>query len=105
MDEDDYPQYRRRNNELLYERSYIGWYIVDNRHVVPFNPTLLLLFNSHINVEIVSSIRSVKYLYKYIYKGHDAASIIIGENINKTIIYDEIKDFIEARYIGPVGAY
>jgi len=50
----------------------------------------LLLFNSHINVEIVSSIRSVKYLYKYIYKGHDAASMIIGENIDKTIIYDKI---------------
>ncbi|EFN69710.1 hypothetical protein EAG_12641, partial [Camponotus floridanus] len=54
MDEDDYPQYRRRNNGLLYERP--GRYVVDNRYVVPFNPTLLLLFNSHINVEIVSSI-------------------------------------------------
>jgi len=65
---------------------------------------LLLLLNSHINVEIVSSIRSVKYLYKYIYKGHDAASMIIEENINKTIIYDEIQNFIEARYVGPVEA-
>jgi len=102
MDEDGYPQYRRRNNGLLYERP--GRYVVDNRYVVPYNPKLLLLFNSHINVEIVSSIRSVKYLYKYIYKGHDAASMIIGENINKMIIYDEIRDFIEARYVGPVEA-
>jgi len=102
MDENGYPHYCRRNNGLLYERP--GRYVVDNRFVVPFNPSLLLLFNSHINVEIVSSIRSVKYLYKYIYKGHDAASIIIGENIGKTIIYDEITDFIEARYVGPVEA-
>ncbi|XP_071643019.1 uncharacterized protein [Temnothorax longispinosus] len=102
MDEDGYPQYRRRNNGLLYERP--GRYVVDNRYVVPYNPTLLLLFNSHINVEIVTSIRSVKYLYKYIYKGHDAASVIIGENIDKTIIHDEIQDFIEARYVGPVEA-
>ncbi|XP_029668856.1 uncharacterized protein LOC115238862, partial [Formica exsecta] len=102
MDEDGYPQYCRRNNGLLYER--LGRYVVDNRYVVPFNPMLLLLFNSHINVEIVSSIRSVKYLYKYIYKGHDSASVIIGENIDKTIIHDEIQDFIEARYVGPVEA-
>jgi len=95
MDEDGYPQYRRRNNGLLYERP---------RYVVPYNPTLLLSFNSHINVEIVSSIKSVKYLYKYIYKGHDTASIIIGENVNKTIIHDEIQDFIEALYVGPVEA-
>ncbi|XP_029172378.1 uncharacterized protein LOC114941527 [Nylanderia fulva] len=102
MDEDGYPQYRRRNNGLLYERP--RRYVVDNRYVVPFNPTLLLLFNSHINVEIVSSIQSVKYLYKYIYKGHDAASVVIGENIDKTINHDEIQDFIEARYVGPVEA-
>jgi len=66
---------------------------------------LLLLFNSHINVEIISSIRSVKYLYKYIYKDHDAASMIIGENIDKMIIHDEIRNFIETRYVGPVGAF
>ncbi|XP_011872670.1 PREDICTED: uncharacterized protein LOC105564699, partial [Vollenhovia emeryi] len=102
MNEDGYPQYRRRNNDLLYERP--GRYVVDNRYTVPYNPMLLLLFNSHINVEIVSSIRSVKYLYKYIYKGHDAASVIIGENLDKTIIHDEIQDFIEARYVGPVEA-
>ncbi|XP_018359962.1 PREDICTED: uncharacterized protein LOC108759143 [Trachymyrmex cornetzi] len=36
--------------------------------------------------------------------GHDAASIIIGENVDKTIIHNEIRDFIEARYVGPVEA-
>ncbi|KYN14907.1 hypothetical protein ALC57_12882, partial [Trachymyrmex cornetzi] len=50
-DQDGYPQYRRRNNGLLYEKP--GRYVVDNRYVVPFNPTLLLLLNSHINVEIL----------------------------------------------------
>ncbi|XP_011685465.1 PREDICTED: uncharacterized protein LOC105448515 [Wasmannia auropunctata] len=102
MDEDGYPQYCRKNNGLLYERP--GRYVVDNRYVVPYNPILLQLFNSHINVEVVSSIKSVKYLYKYIYKGHDAVSVIIGENIDKMIIHDEIQDFIEARYVGPVEA-
>ena len=57
--------YRRRNTEKTYERP--NAYLVDNRHVVPYCPRLTLMFNCHINVEVVSSIESVKYLYKYIY--------------------------------------
>lgn len=64
---------------------------------------LLLLLNSHINVKIVSSIQSIKYLYKYIYKNHDA--IITGQNIDKTIIHDEIQDFIEVCYIRRTEIY
>ena len=56
----------------LYERP--NAYLVDNRHVVPYCPRLTLMFNCHINVEVVSSIESVKYLYKYIYKGHGICS-------------------------------
>lgn len=38
------------------------------------------------------------------YKGYVAASITIGENGNEnsTINHDEIQDFVEARYVGPV---
>ena len=39
----------------------------DNRWVVPYNPVPLMRYNCHINVEIYCSIKSVKYLYKYIY--------------------------------------
>lgn len=41
---------------------------VDNRSVVPYNPYLLEKYDAHMNVEICSSITSVKYLYKYVYK-------------------------------------
>ncbi|KAL4420395.1 hypothetical protein ABPG75_010051 [Micractinium tetrahymenae] len=44
---------------------------LDNRWVVPYNPLLLQLLQCHINVEVVSSISVVKYLYKYVYKGPD----------------------------------
>ncbi|XP_036150735.1 uncharacterized protein LOC118648518, partial [Monomorium pharaonis] len=103
MDEDGYPYYRRRNTGTTFERP--GGYTVDNRNVVPYCPILSIIFNCHINVEIVSSIKSVKYLYKYIYKGHDAAAITIEPITNNTVInHDEIHDYIEARYVGPVEA-
>jgi hypothetical protein len=52
--------------------------MLDNRWVVPYNPYLIRTFNFHINVEECSSIKSVKYLFKYIYKGHDRASVAVG---------------------------
>ncbi len=50
-----------------------GGFAFDNRWVVPYNPYLSLLFNCHINVEVCTFVTAVKYLYKYIYKGHDRA--------------------------------
>jgi len=40
---------------------------LDNRWVVPYNPTLLMRYNCHINVEVSSSIKGCKYLYKYVF--------------------------------------
>jgi len=53
--------------------------IIDNRWVIPYNPYLLRLFNCHINIDACSSIKVVKYLFKYIYKGHDCASVPMRE--------------------------
>ncbi|XP_032690659.1 uncharacterized protein LOC116853632 [Odontomachus brunneus] len=99
MDEDSYTYYRRRDVGKTFESP--GGYIVDNSHVVPYCPILSLIFNSHINVEVVSSIKSVKYLYK----GHDAATVTV-EPVTEDVVleHDEIRDYIEARYVGPVEA-
>ncbi|RCV30475.1 hypothetical protein SETIT_6G097900v2, partial [Setaria italica] len=69
---DSYPLYRRRDDS---HNEIVRGHKLDNRWVVPYNPYLLQMFNCHINVEVCSSIKAVKYLYKYIYKGHDRASI------------------------------
>ena len=53
---------------------------MDNSWVVPYNPFLPLKYNAHINVELCSTVKSVKYLYKYIYKGYDCANIQINVN-------------------------
>src|SRR5437764_7768064 len=85
-----YPVYRRRNDGRKITR---GSHVLDNRWIVPYNPYLCQKYDCHINVEICSSIRSVKYLYKYVYKGSDRVIISI-ENSN-----DEITNYINARYV------
>ncbi|KAI5433936.1 hypothetical protein KIW84_020970 [Lathyrus oleraceus] len=81
---DSYPEYRRRFDEsvsLGKDRS------VDNRWVVPYNPWLLLKYDCHINVEICSSIKSIKYLYKYVYKGPDRVAM----EVHKGSYMDEVQ--------------
>ena len=53
---------------------------------------------SHINVEIVASLNSVKYVYKYIHKGHDRAELAFRFK------NDEIAAHVDARYVGPAEA-
>lgn len=75
---------------------------MDNSWVVPYNPYLLLKYNCHINVEDCASIKSVKYLFKYVYKGHDRANIEFGEKLPDGTIQvnrDEVKAFLDARYV------
>jgi hypothetical protein len=64
---------------------------------------MLEMFNCHINVEVCSSTKAVKYLYKYIYKGHDKTSFNIDQpDANGDI--DKIKRFIDARWVTPPEA-
>ena len=76
---------------------------LDNRWVVPYNPHLLRYFNCHINVAACESIKAVKYLFKYIYKGHDRASISVSE-ADKNGDLDEIKQYRDARWVTPLEA-
>jgi hypothetical protein len=64
MGKDLYPVYRRRDDGQVVEVRNSK---LDSRWVIPFNPSLLMLYNCHINVEICLSIKAMKYLYKYIY--------------------------------------
>ncbi|XP_041011267.1 uncharacterized protein LOC121255037 [Juglans microcarpa x Juglans regia] len=97
---DCFPQYRRCDNGITVK---VRGKNLDNRWVVPHNPYLLAKFDCHLNVEICSTIKAVKYLYKYIYKGHDrvAFNLIPGQNIQDI---DEIQQFQSARWIAPPEA-
>jgi hypothetical protein len=88
MHRDGYPLYKRRGGASYIVRGHS----VSNAHVVPHNRYLLKRYNCHINVEVCTSIRSVKYIYKYIYKGYDCAEIQITDN-------NEIDQHINSRYV------
>jgi hypothetical protein len=99
---DGYPRYARRSTGVTVR---VGKYEVDNRWVVPYNPYLLMKYNAHINVEVCATVKSIKYLFKYVYKGHDCAKLRLVRPIQqdvstaKTLEWDEIKTYLDARYV------
>jgi hypothetical protein len=74
-------------------------------------------YKCHINVEVCSSITVVKYLYKYVYKGHDRALAVVwpearallavapqavaggADGINVPAARDEVKNYLDGRYV------
>lgn len=62
-----------------------------------------LKYNAHINVEACTTIKSVKYLFKYIYKGHDCANIQV--TASNELTHDEITTFLDARYVSAPEAF
>jgi hypothetical protein len=87
-----YPLYQRRDDSRLFN---VRNKTVDNSWVVPYNPSLSLKYNCHINVEVCASVKSVKYLFKYVYKGHDCANIRIQEQ--DILEHNEIKQYMDSR--------
>ena len=69
MSEDAYCSYRRRNDGHQYKRGEsVNAPVFHNGYIVPYSPYLLLKYDCHINIECCASIKSVKYIHKYIYK-------------------------------------
>ncbi|EUC59156.1 helitron helicase-like amino-terminal domain protein [Rhizoctonia solani AG-3 Rhs1AP] len=82
MVRDAYPAYRRRNNGCTFTKRVNGQDVeIDNRYVVPYNPYLSRRYDCHINVETCCGICAIKYIFKYVYKGHDRASIELRRRI------------------------
>jgi hypothetical protein len=59
---------------------------IDNHGVVPYSPLQCKIYKAHINVELCSSVKSIKYIYKYIHKDSDMAVFAV-QNVNEN---DEI---------------
>ncbi|XP_072013683.1 uncharacterized protein [Amphiura filiformis] len=98
-----YPEYRRRTPEdggrTHTMRIRGNEFNVDNRFIVPYNPLLSLKYNAHINVEVVHSVKAVKYLYKYITKGSDRVMVRLANGEEVNITNDEVERYVNARYV------
>jgi hypothetical protein len=79
----------------------LNWTIVG---VVPHNVYFSTKYDVHINVEVCNNIRVIKYLFKYIYKGHEHVIVErLRQNDNATewnvVEVDEIKKYLDYRYV------
>ena len=133
---DSYPEYRRRppmvddtsdnrwddeveetdkdkkhkyqKNTFIKKKGKHKKEVLDNSRVVPHNIFLLMKYRCHMNVEVCNSITAVKYLYKYVYKGHDKVMYGLKKHDKGTVDIEtrsnqgpgrnEINEFVEARY-------
>ncbi|KAL7094727.1 hypothetical protein ACP275_11G121900 [Erythranthe tilingii] len=104
QDEDGYPLYKMRDNGRVVKK---GNNFVDNRFVVPHNPYLMKKYKAHINVEWCNQSRSIKYLFKYVNKGHDRVTASFYESSTDDLesnCQDEIKRYYDCRYLSPCEA-
>ena len=77
-------------------------------------------YNCHLNVEVCNTVSSVKYIYKYIHKGHDRVVFTLEPNhtavapnidnnnqpaANDNNGNDEIKKYLGSRYISASEAF
>ncbi|KAI2514302.1 helicase [Fragilaria crotonensis] len=92
LNDDGFPQYHRRDDGRTVT---VRGAELDNRWVVPYNCYLTKKYDCHINVEVCNSVQAVKYLYKYVYKGHDRAAVQVGDNTDE----DEINLYLQGRYV------
>ena len=107
---DSYPDYRRRSTSDGGFSTTVrirGCDVeVNNSNIVPYNAWLLMKYRAHINVEYCSSIKAVKYLYKYIFKGSDQATVSFQNQEDHVHVSagteekDEIHKYESFRYIG-----
>jgi hypothetical protein len=96
FDESGYPIYRRRDLGVTVLKKGV---ILDNRSVVPYNASLIMKYNAHVNIEFCNKSNCIKYLFKYITKGVDRVIASIQSGSNEEV--DEIKQFYDCRYLSP----
>ena len=80
--------------------------------MVPYNRDLCVKYDAHINVECVAMRSVVKYLYKYVHKGHDGATVILESGIRhddseqprNDFQRNEIQEYLDYSYVFPVDS-
>src|SRR5882757_6906924 len=95
---DSYAKTRHLDTGQVIHTGPQNKYWVDNRWVVCHSKYLIWKYRCHINVESIASVKAVKYIYKYVYKGHDRTTMQFGT------AHDKIKHYLDARYVSSCEA-
>lgn len=101
MGKNSYAAYRRRDNN---DKVCVRGVPLDNCYDVPYCPFFIAKYDCHINVEICADIKLVKYLYKYIHKGHEKVSYNVVGHVS-TREEDEIQSYQNGRWVSAPEAY
>ncbi|XP_043243545.1 uncharacterized protein LOC122392568 [Amphibalanus amphitrite] len=96
-DDSPYPVYRRRAAADGGHETARDGRLITSQWVVPHSPYLSLRFDAHVNVEVCCSVQSVKYLFRYIYKGPDRQMVRADALVG---LGDEIAAYQDLRSIG-----
>ncbi|XP_054281411.1 uncharacterized protein LOC128999079 [Macrosteles quadrilineatus] len=95
---------------VVYKRDHSNEGIVKSRNrditvhdgwVVPYNPALLLKYEAHINLEVASTRRVIKYLFKYLMKGGSLQNVTVTPLSKQD---DEIETYVTKRMVGASDA-
>ena len=93
--EDSYACTRRSDTGQTFE---VRGKQVNNQWVVCYCKYLIWKYRCHINIESIASVKAIKYIYKYVYKGHDRTTMQFSR------CTDEIKQYLDARYVSSCEA-
>uniref|UniRef100_A0A8D8VRR9 ATP-dependent DNA helicase n=1 Tax=Cacopsylla melanoneura TaxID=428564 RepID=A0A8D8VRR9_9HEMI len=102
VDHRGFVQYRRdyNNTGIIHTRSNTE-IVVHDGWVVPYNPALLLKYEAHMNLELASTRRVIKYLFKYLMKGGSL------QNVNVIPLHrqeNEVDSYVTKRMVGASDA-
>jgi hypothetical protein len=89
--EDSYACIRRRDTGRTVTLD--NGKVVDSRWVVCYSKYLIWKYQCHIKIESIASVKAIKYIYKYVYKGHDRITMEFGT------CTDEIRQYLDVCYM------
>ncbi|KAK1378545.1 hypothetical protein POM88_025289 [Heracleum sosnowskyi] len=103
IDSNDYLVYKRRDDKRTIQLKDVS---IDNTFIVPYNRGLIVKYQAHINIEWCNQGQLIKYMFKYVTKGPDKATLAIEKANDANSVKpesntttNEVDDYIACRYI------
>ncbi|EFP08202.1 hypothetical protein CRE_31575 [Caenorhabditis remanei] len=79
--DNQYPMYRRTRANVFKKRHRGRIITIGSDNVVSHNTDTLCMFGCHNNIEVISSLKTLKYICKYIHKGSDRVLLEASETV------------------------